>query len=382
MNQQRSVSPRRRVAGAVLAAWVATGSAAGAQLRFEETLLETEGATSAGVSLGDLDGDGDLDIVLAKGRHWPLDNLVLVNDGSGGFAERYPVGGAADRTYTAALSDLDGDGDLDLAVGNDDPDQKQVHLNDGDGRFRVAGTFGDPEWPTRNLTVADLDRDGSPDLILANRGGPERSANQVCRNDGRGHFPACVELSGESATTIAAGDLTGDGWTDLFAPHRDGGQSFLFGNDGAGGFPERIAVGPAESATRAVTLGDFDGDGRIDIVLGDELAGGVRFHRNRGEGRFEGGAPVGDIGDRVYSLAAFDLDRDGDSDLIVGNRETPGAVLWNDGSGTRFTRTPFGDAAGAIYAVTAGDLDGDGAPEIVVARSGAPNAYYRIRGLR
>src|SRR3954471_141922 len=75
--------------------------------------LEGKAETTANASLGDLDGDGDLDIVLAKGRHWPLIDLVLLNDGKGRFDRRHDLGGKADRTYTAALADLDGDGDLD-----------------------------------------------------------------------------------------------------------------------------------------------------------------------------------------------------------------------------------------------------------------------------
>ena len=85
---------------------------AGAPRQFNTVVhLETTSEDSANVSMGDLDGDGDLDLVLAKGRHKPLLDRVLLNDGKGGFVAS-DLGPTADRTYTAALADLDGDGDL------------------------------------------------------------------------------------------------------------------------------------------------------------------------------------------------------------------------------------------------------------------------------
>ncbi len=359
------------VCGLLLAVLASSGQS------FRSVALEETSETSANASLGDLDGDGDLDIVLAKGRHWPLVDFVLLNDGAGGFEQRHEVGGSADRTYTAALADLDGDADLDLVVGNDRPDDKRVYFNDGEGHFSLAGTFGDSEWPTRNVTVADLNGDERPEIIVANRGGPDNlSANYVCFNDGAGFFPVCDVLSGESATTIAAGDLTGDGFVDLFVPHRDGGQSYLFVNDGDGGFNERHAVGPRRSATRAVALGDLDGDGLLDIIVGDEVAGGVRLYINRGDASFEESRVIGDRGDIVFALAVADLDGDGDEDVVVGNDGAPGAILTNDGSGDGFTLTRFGDVQGAVYGLAIGDVNGDGVADIVAGRSGAPNTLY------
>jgi len=342
---------RLAVCGILLAVFISNGQS------WRSVALEETAETSANASLGDLDGDGDLDIVLAKGRHWPLVDFVLLNDGAGGFEQRHEVGGSADRTYTAALADLDGDGDLDLVVGNDRPDDKRVYFNDGHGRFGLAGTFGDSEWPTRNVTV-------------------NLSANYVCFNDGSGAFPACEVLSGESATTIAAGDLTGDGFVDLFVPHRDGGQSYVYVNDGDGGFDEHHAVGPMRSATRAVALGDLNGDGRLDIIVGDQLEGGAWLYINRGGVLFDEPRPIGDSSDNVYSLAVADLDGDGDADVVVGNREAPGAILTNDGTGQTFTLTRFGDAQGAMYGVAIGDVNGDGVADIVAGRSDAPNTLY------
>ena len=111
--------------------------------------------------MGGLNGDGLLDIVLGKGRHWPLFNRVLLKDGKGGFVAAN-LGSSLDRTYSAALADVDGDGKLDLVVSNDDPDRKLLYRNDGTGHFAEFGTFGDPKWSTRYVTLADVNGDGFP----------------------------------------------------------------------------------------------------------------------------------------------------------------------------------------------------------------------------
>ena len=108
-------------------------SAAGAPRLFNTVInLETTSEDSANVSMGDLDGDGDLDLVLAKGRHTPLLDRVLLNNGKGAFVASN-LGPTADRTYTAAVADLDEDGDLDVLTSNDRPDKKLVYLQQRQG---------------------------------------------------------------------------------------------------------------------------------------------------------------------------------------------------------------------------------------------------------
>jgi hypothetical protein len=198
--------------------------------------LETTSETSANVSMG----DGDLDIVLAKGRHDPLLDRVLLNDGKGGFSASN-LGPDADRTYTAALTDADGDGDLDVLTSNDTPDRKLVFLNNGKGRFTVAGTWGVAKWSTRNAAVADVNGDGRQDVIAANRPGP----SYVCLNLGGGRFQTdCIAIPAKSATTIVPADFDGDGVIDLAVPARDGGPNQIFFGDGKAAFARSAPSAP------------------------------------------------------------------------------------------------------------------------------------------
>lgn len=352
-------------------------------------LLEDKAATSAGVSLGDLNGDGLPDIVLGKGRHWPLFNRVLLNDGHGGFTASN-LGRVPDRTYSAALADVDGDGHLDIVVSNDAPDRKLVYRNDGQGHFTEFGTFGDPTWSTRYVTLADLNGDGYPDIVAANRGDypdlvdgkPGKGAqaptlSYVCMNDGKGHFPNCQPLpKTESSTSIVAADFDGDGALDLFVPHRDGGQSFVLWNDGKGHFPTSTNVGPPRAWIRMGAAGDLNGDGRTDLAIIDERLKATFILFNRGRRHF--GEPVRLPGPErpPYCLAIADLNRDELPDIIVGYVEQPGSVYFNTAVGNTFREVAWNDGKGTVYGLGFADFDGDGWPDIVAARSDAPNAIW------
>jgi FG-GAP-like repeat len=86
--------------------------------------------------------------------------------------------------------------------------------------------------------------DGLPDIVVANRTENGPGANYVCPNRGNGKFDAdCIAFSHESATTIAPADFNNDGYIDLAVPNRDGGQSYLYLNDGKANFLTRVAAG-------------------------------------------------------------------------------------------------------------------------------------------
>jgi hypothetical protein len=256
-----------------------------------------------------------------------------------------------------------------------------VYLNDGTGHFHVGSTFGRAEWTTRNVAVADLNGDGWPDIVVANRAATSEGANYVCLNRGDGKFDTdCILFSHESATTITPADFSNDGYTDLAVPNRDGGQSYVYLNDGKAHFLRRIPFGPPDARIRMVAAADLTGDGRLDIVAVDERHGASIFF-NQGDGTFSAAVPLGTSKATPFALATADLRRDGKIDVVVGYANARPIVYFNDGSGHKFTAVPFGDDQGIVFGIAIGDLDGDGWPDVVLARYKAPSVVYFSSGL-
>ena len=356
------------VATAGAAQPTATGSR-----RFDRALaLEDSGVTSANASVGDVDRDGHLDIVLVKGRHWPLRNLVLLGNGNGTFRTPIPVDTVADKSYSGLLVDVDADGALDMVVSNDRPDPKKVYRNDGTGRFTLITTFGKPEWNTRHVAVGDVDGDRIADMVLANRG--TNAPSFLCLGAGGGRVvDPCREVSRGSATTISLADVNGDGALDLVVPYRDSGQSVVLINDGKGAFPTRHAFGPPDATYRSAYAVDFDGDGVLDLVAIDENST-ARTMRGLANGAYADPVPLGPAS-APYALVVHDVDRNGRPDVIVGYTRARPIVFFNDGPG-RFTPVPFGDDKGVAYGFAVGDVNEDGLLDIVMARSDAVNILY------
>ena len=333
-------------------------------------------ARTASVSLGDIDGDGDLDLVVANGRHWPAQNELFRNDlangGKGSFAEPLPLGTDQSTTYTAALGDLDGDGDLDVVVGND---RKPSHvlLNDGKGNFTRGKDVGKIS-NTRSVTLADLDGKDGIDIILCNRG----EASLICFNDGHGGFDRQGTFgdAGHATIHVATADLDGDGDLDIAVANRNGQPNYVYYNDGHGGFARSSQYGTGRDQTRGIAIVDFDGDGKLDIInpnIGEPNA----IYFGDGKGNFPRSLQFG--GDeQSYAVATGDVDGNGQVDILVANVDGPNVVYRRQLDGS-LRADRFGAVDGHSYGLVVADWNGDGFLEVAVANSDGKNFLYQLR---
>jgi hypothetical protein len=161
-----------------------------------------------GVALGDLNGDGKLDLAVTDD-----DGVsVLLNTGNGTFASPvtcYPWVSSS-STGKVTVGDVNGDGRPDLVITDIDRGLVSVLLNTGDGTFAAPDHHDVGETPGAAV-VRDLDGDGMPDLAVTSKGGVA-----VLLNTGNGTFAAAARHpAGQEPGSLAAGDVDGDGRPDL-----------------------------------------------------------------------------------------------------------------------------------------------------------------------
>ncbi len=329
------------------------------------------------LAVGDVDGDGDLDIVVANsGGLTPESNRLYLNDGAGFFTDATArLVGVADETYAMVLRDLDGDGDLDLAWGNRQQ-QNRLLRNDGSGTFidDSAALPPDQDW-CEAIEAADFDGDGDPDLVVAACGfSPQRSL-RLYLNDGAGRFtdpgePTLAAFPGCSA--IAVGDVDGDGDVDLLTAESLTEMRVLL-NDGAARFAYGARVGfDRSSSTYDAELFDADADGDLDALVVRSL-GRDRLLLNDGRGGFVDGcvAPVPAAFVDTVTVVGVDVDGDGALDLVEGNGRRFGQanrLLHNDGTG-RFTEvvgSVVASGSASTRSLAVGDVDGDGHSDLLI----------------
>ncbi len=343
---------------------------------------------AASVRAGDLDGDGDLDLVSANRNS---SNLTIFFQTSPGVFATTPDLTLGDASTTSGATfveaaDLDGDGDLDLVSANSTGDNLTVFFQTGPGVFAVTPVLmlGDSFTTIRPAAVeaADLDGDGDLDLVSANNSPPPNLT--VFFQTSPGVFAATPDLKFSSTTgpavAVEAADLDGDGDLDFVSANGFGDNLTVFFHPSPGAFAATpdLTLGDAFATDQplAVEVADLDGDGDLDLVSANELSDNLTVFFQTSSGVFAT-TPDLTLGNSsttngAQSVKAADLDGDGDLDLVSANRLRNNlTIFFQTGPGV-FAAAPdlslgdFATTPGPFF-VEAADLDGDGDLDLVSA---------------
>jgi len=313
-------------------------------------------------SWGDYNNDGHPDLAVGGTDGSSPSTLVYRNDGEGTFTEIAGPDSTGLATGDLAWGDLDGDGDLDLvASGLDqiDADGQPTTIvyenkgdtdDDGEVEFDAAET-GLTGLSFSSLDLGDINGDGNLDLVISGSADGAGAVNPsletiVYENQGTGNLdfqPLGLGLNALQLGSAEWGDYNQDGRLDLLLAGRDGSnspQTLIYENQGdtdGDGSPNFQSLGAGLTGVESGqgTWGDYDGDGDLDVALSGRAGDGsltTEIYQNDGSGTFS--RVESGLDGTEGSVTWADYDRDGDLDILSLGRdasESPAAVLYDNG---------------------------------------------------
>jgi len=344
---------------------------------------------------GDFDNDSLLDLVVSTYNDacvtctYPL--LLFKNYGNGNFQKvtTGPIATVTSRTFGVSWGDYDNDGKLDLFVCSGFDVNNLLFHNIGGGNFTqvTSGSIvNDAGW-SEACAWGDYDRDGWLDLFVANQ---SNQNNFLYHNNGNGTFTkittGAIVTDGGWSRGCAWGDYDNDKWLDLFVVNYQGQNDFLYHNNGNGTFT-RILTGPLVNDNAwgsGSTWGDYDNDGYLDLYVTNNSSNNNLYHNN-GDGTFTTftGGPS-DEGGLSFGASWGDYNNDGYIDLFMTKQNAQNVLFKNNGgtSFTKVTNEPDLQVGTNSVANAWGDFNNDGKLDLFVTnnRIDAVNNLYQNIG--
>jgi hypothetical protein len=252
----------------------------GGQLEFELLPQPFTGTSCDDLAVGDIDGDGDMDIAASSGGKGVQ---VLLNEGNGRDFRKLTLPTGTYEDTGIVLGDLNHDGRLDIIVGNHPGTPPRFFLCSASGEVTFSDACQDllkvPSIGYR-IAVADLDGDRRHDIAIGTSSGMRLFLGNGCQGDEAGWFRP-LNLSGRTSQTmmVSIGDINRDGQPDLAFSSETGIHVLL--NLGSGNFASRLQAGlPQKGKFAGCCLFDWDNDGDLDLACSSFHGETLRFFKN------------------------------------------------------------------------------------------------------
>lgn len=300
-----------------------------------------ENVSRGDVVLGDVDGDGDLDIILTGFKSFgslPIAKLYL-NNGNGNFIEVLdtPLEGVMESS--AAFSDIDGDNDLDLLLtGLNEQEEKtaKLYINHGEGNFTEVLDTPFEGVMESAVAFSDVDEDGDQDILITGLGKEEDRIAKLYLNDGLGNFMELMDapFKGVRAGSVAFSDIDTDGdqdvlitgfSDDIFSGEDDIPSTILYLNQEGRSFSRTQEDIFEPVGLSAVAFSDADLDGDQDVLITGESYSSeeiAKLYLNDGRGNFEEASDMPFLEVRASTVNFADIDGDGDEDVLITGIDT------------------------------------------------------------
>jgi len=285
----------------------------------------------------DLDGDGDPDILSGSS----IDDAISwfenrLNEASADFADQVVISNSADRPESVFAADLDGDGDMDFVVASSDDDKVAWYENtDGAASFGSEQIIDGVVDGAIAVFVADLDGDGDPDIVTAANLDDEIAWYENRLDELSTDFGPKQVITGlaDGAQAVFVADLDGDGDPDvLSASAVDTKIAWYENTDGGGTFGPQQVIFTSAHSKYSVFAADFDNDGDMDVLSGATNVVGW-YENTDGAGSFGSQNVITSTAGNVRAIFAADLNGDRNLDVITTSRSEDN-VTWFTNQGT------------------------------------------------
>jgi len=351
----------------------------------DTTIIDIGGDNPIELVVAELTGDSFIDVATANNTS--NDVVIMAGDGTGRFSATTrlatPVGDAGQRPNSIAVGDVDNDGNIDIVTSNSSTDDVSLFRGLGNGQYAGAEVFttrvgAGGDSPT-DIVVTDVTNDGIADVIVA----CATSDDVVVLAAAGGNLAAPQRFStllgdgGNNPFRLAVVDVTQDGVKDLITANSGSHDISILPGLGAGvafGSPillDNLTPEGAATTPREVQVGDFNNDSIVDIAVANASTADVSVFLGIGDGEFaekraffarnnfvDGGAPS--------ILKIGDINGDGTEDIVTSTSSSVAALA---GLGDGLFTSLFVDSSAGAPGAAAGDLNGDGLLDYVSVSS-------------